>query len=290
MTISLNPTENLFDPAINKQNYSSISLSIQLSLKYLSFCIIDNSQNKFLAIVNYIFPEKVSPFALADFINKLFEYESLLKKDYKNTIISFECKQSTLIPEEIYDINYKENYLTFFNQDIDDKIIISNLVPELKLYSVFAIPKCIYNALQNNLSNYKLIHSSNSYFQSIYNNFSNTENFNSKVFVDVESHSYEIAIFRNNKLLFNNSFQFKTKEDFLYYLLFVLNQLNINPVKIQLVLSGKITPNSSIFNLLTKYISNIIFIENQLNFTFSDVLSQTPHQQYFKLLNQIKCV
>jgi hypothetical protein len=290
MTISLNPTENLFDPAINKQNYSSISLSIQLSLKYLSFCIIDNSQNKFLAIVNYVFPEKVSSFVLADFINKLFEYESLLKKEYKNIIISYECTQSTLIPDEIYDNSNKEIYLSFFNQEIEDKIIISNFAPELKLYSIFAIPKCINNAFQNNLSNYKIIHSSNSYFQSIYNNFSNTENFNSKIFVDVESHSFEIVIFRNNKLLFNNSFQFKTKEDFLYYLLFVLNQLNINPVKIQLVLSGKITPNSSIFNLLTKYISNIIFIENQSNFTFSDVLSQIPPQQYFKLLNQIKCV
>lgn len=290
MTISLNPTESLFDPEINNQNYSSISLSIQLSLNNLSFCIIDNSQHKYLAIVNYIFPEKVSPLILSDFLKKLFEYETLLKKDYKSIIISYECDYSTLIPDEIYDENHKDDYLKFLNQDTDEKVIIANCIDELKLYSVFAIPECIYAALQNNFSNYKIIHSSNSFFQCIYFNFSRIENFNNKIFVDVESHSFEIVTFRNDKLLFNNSFQFKTKEDFLYFLLFVLKQLNIDPLKIQLILSGKITPNSSVFNLLTKYFANVTFIENQSYFTFSEVLANIPHQQYFKLLNQIKCV
>lgn len=287
MTISLNPTENLFDPSINKQNYSSISLSIQLSLNYLSFSIIDNSQNKYLAIVNYTFPEKISAYKLAEFLNKLFEYENLLKKDYKNVIISYETTQSTLVPEELFDVNYIETYLKFQHTDLEDKIILHNFVEDQKLYSVFAIPNCINTVFQNNLSSYKIIHSSQSFFESVYKNFSSQSNINNKVFVDIDNYSLEILAFRNNKLLIDNTFNFKTKEDFIYYLLFALKKLNIDTQNVHLVLSGKITLNSSIFNLLSRYISNISFIETKSYFTFSDALAKAPQHQYYKLLNQI---
>jgi len=289
MTISLNPTENLFDPNINKQNFSSISLSVQLSLTNLSFCIIDNSQHKYLAIVNYVFPEKVSAYDLAEFLGKLFEYEILLKKDYKNIIISYESNQSTLVPSEIFDINKQDEYLRFLNVITEDKIVISNQIEDLKLYSVFSIPKSVYNVLNKNLSKFKLIHSSDSFIQCLYFNFSRLDNFNEKVFLNVENHEFELVVFRNNNLLLYNSFQFKTKEDFLYFLLFTLKQLNVDSTKIQLVLSGKITPNSAVFVMLTKYFSNVIFIENQSYYSFSEVLANIPPQQYFKLLNQIKC-
>ena len=287
MTISLNPTENLFDPSINKQNYSSISLSVQLSLNYLSFSIIDNSQNKFLAIVNYTFPEKASPYKLAEFLTKLFEYENLLKKDFKNIIISYETIQSTLIPEELFDSNQLETYLKFQFTDIEDKSILHNFIENQKIYSVFAIPTCIYTVFQNNLSNYKIIHSAHSFIESIYKNFNSQSNFNNKIFVDIDNYSFGMLIFRNNKLLLNNNYGFKTKEDFIYYLLYTLKQLNIDIQSINLVLSGKIAINSSIFNLLSRYISNISFIENKSYFTFSDALAKTPSHQYYKLLNQI---
>lgn len=290
MTISLNPTENLFDSQLNKKNYSSISLSIQLSLNHLTYTIIDNSQNKFLAIVNYTFSEKVSPFTLTDFLHKLFEHETFFKKDYKEIIISYDCNQSTLIPEEIFDEKHSHSYLEFLNPELNDEVIISNYISDFKLFSIFALPKCIFDVFNNNLKKFKIIHNSNSFFQSIFLNFSKIDNINNTVFVDVESHSFEIVVFKNNKLIIDNTFQFKTKEDFLYYLLFVLKQLNIEPLQIQLILSGKITANSSVFNLLTKYISKVTLNENKTDYTFSEVLSDINYHQYFKLLNQIKCV
>ena len=70
-------------------------------------------------------------------------------------------------------------------------------------------------------------------------------------------------------------------------MLFALKQLNIDTQTVQLVLSGKIALNSSIFNLLSRYISNICFVENKPYYTFSDALVKAPQHQYYKLLNQI---
>jgi hypothetical protein len=44
-----------------------------------------------------------------------------------------------------------------------------------------------------------------------------------------QSRSFEIIVIQNQQLLLFNSFEYLTPEDFIYYVLFTAEQLNINP-------------------------------------------------------------
>ena len=72
---------------------------------------------------------------------------------------------------------------------------------------------------------------------------------------------FEIVVLQNQKLLFFNSFDYKTPEDFLYYLLFTAEQLNMNPENFQLELLGTITQEDDFYQLAYKYIRNIDFFD-----------------------------
>jgi hypothetical protein len=73
-------------------------------------------------------------------------------------------------------------------------------------------------------------------------------------------------------LLFFNSFDYQTKEDFIYYLLFTTEQLNLNPEYIKLQLLGDISEESEWFEMAYTYIRNVSLLdvsELQLHNNFS---------------------
>ena len=53
-------------------------------------------------------------------------------------------------------------------------------------------------------------------------------NDNKKMIVHFNPGHFEIIVIQNQKLLLFNSFEYKTPEDFIYYLLFTAEQLNMN--------------------------------------------------------------
>ena len=69
-------------------------------------------------------------------------------------------------------------------------------------------------------------------------------------------------------LLFANCFEYDTKEDFLYYLLFTAEQLSLNPEKFELILLGDINKNSPAYKMAWDYIKNISFMGPFHSFSF----------------------
>ncbi|MGB7395812.1 MAG: DUF3822 family protein [Pricia sp.] len=70
----------------------------------------------------------------------------------------------------------------------------------------------------------------------------------------------DIAIFAQRKLLLFNCFEFVTKEDFLYYLLFTLEQLQLDPNTVTVKLFGDIEEDDDLFELCYRYIRNVTII------------------------------
>ena len=71
----------------------------------------------------------------------------------------------------------------------------------------------------------------------------------------------EVTVISNRKLLLYNSFFFTTKEDFIYYLLFTFEQLELDTETTKLKLFGAIEEEDSIYKICFEYVKNIsIFV------------------------------
>ena len=88
-----------------------------------------------------------------------------------------------------------------------------------------------------------------------------TDNFSHKVFLNINNSFIDILYFKNKQLIFFNSFDYKSKEDILYYLLFTFSELSLNPDNIHLVCCGFIDLDSELYALLYNYIRNIELLE-----------------------------
>ena len=101
-------------------------------------------------------------------------------------------------------------------------------------------------------------------------------------FVSVTDNNFDIVVVENSKLLFYNSFSFHTKEDFIYYILFTAEQLELNPEELLLFFIGDIEEASEIYHITYQYVRNIDFIKIDTSFfdTDSDI---SNHSNYITI-------
>ena len=102
-----------------------------------------------------------------------------------------------------------------------------------------------------------------------------------KVYVNVSSKSFDVVVIQNKKLQFSNSFEFETKEDFIYYILFTFEQLNLDVEKVKLYFTGDIELESEIYNSTYQYIRNVFFLES--NNSIFNTIRYSKHSNYILL-------
>ena len=78
-------------------------------------------------------------------------------------------------------------------------------------------------------------------------------------------------------------------EDVAYFLIFVLEQLGMNPEQASVVLLGNIDRGSNLFELIYRYVKNMEFGRRNEYFKYSPVFDLVAPQSYYPLLNFNSC-
>jgi hypothetical protein len=102
------------------------------------------------------------------------------------------------------------------------------------------------------------------------------------MYLNIEVSDFEIVVVENNLLKFYNRFEYLTKEDFIYYLLFTAEQLQLNPEEFPLVLIGAIAEADELYLIAYKYIRDVSFLNPG-----SMLHSKDSSSKYFTLLNSL---
>ena len=102
----------------------------------------------------------------------------------------------------------------------------------------------------------------------------------------MHSERFEVLVINSGKLTFYNTFAYQTAEDFIYYLLFVFEQLKLNPETANVELLGELEKSSAVYQLLYKYIRNIKFGARPDAFDYSFKITSLPKQYYYSLFSQ----
>jgi hypothetical protein len=105
-----------------------------------------------------------------------------------------------------------------------------------------------------------------------------------KMTVHCSDRHFEIIVIQNQKLLLFNSFEYETPEDFIYYILFTAEQLDLNPENFLLEMIGKIDSESDFFKIAYKYIRNVSLIDNK-DLRWNNYFSEAENRNHFILFN-----
>ncbi len=265
----------------NKLN--NLELSIQLSLSGLSFCILNKDSNTIIEVKELRFEKRLNPFEVLDELKVLFENESSLNNSFTNVTIVHNNDLSTLVPEALFNKNHVADYLKFNSKILKSDFIAYDSILENSSVNVYVPYININNYIYDKFGTFIFKHISSVLIESILRieKASTTP----KVYIHVSLNHFEIIIIKEGKLELYNTFVYNSKEDFIYYILFTAEQLNLNPETLNLVFIGDITEDDEIYNIAYKYIRNISFGNRNDDFKF--IYKPKSNYSNFTLLKSI---
>ena len=231
----------------------STNLLIKLGSYNLSLILSDTKGN----IIQYIsekFEEKIEPKKLSEKLDLVINKSQIINSNVIKVKLIVLNKLSSLVPLNLFQEELSLEYLKFNSKLIDGDFAAHDLIDEIEAVNVFLPFVNVNNYLLEKFGSFNYYHYSTILIKKLIKYNSSKE---VSIYANIQSNNFHVIILKNKKLIYYNIFDFKEKEDILYFLLFVLKQNKIDQNKYKLSMLGKIKKESETYLLLTKFINNI---------------------------------
>jgi hypothetical protein len=283
MTALKSPVKRFFDQSYQNK-LSQSELHLQLSKQYLQIALYHPADHQYFCFEEYYLGDFDHWNLSAEALEKVLVLFSNSYKKVKVGLIDGICSHC---PEALLETEKAAEYLKLnFKQEIKLEEVKVEKVAAIQMAIIYQFPASIYKVLNQHFNSLSFHH----YHSPLLEFFS----LQKEVGVDtlnlhIQYQHFDILHFKAGKVNFINRFEYSTVEDFAYFLLYVMEQLQLDREKINLKLFGEIDKQSSIYTMLYKYIRNIELKERNKQVNYSQVLSELQEPYFFNLFNQYLC-
>lgn len=257
-------------------------LSIQVSLSGLSFCILNSQINEIIAYQQILFDKKQTPSQLLDKVKHAFNSNALLKQAFKAVHVVHKNELATLVPQSLFDEEHMADYLKFNNKILSTDYITYDTISTQEMVNVYVPYVNINNYIYDVFGAFEFKHFSTVLLETILLHKDYSEA--SKMYIHVDDKHFEIVVTKAHKFILYNTFEYTTKEDFIYYILFVAEQLDLNPESFEALVFGAINADDELHDILYKYVRHVRFYAPISKHRISTALDITLDKD-FTLLN-----
>lgn len=257
-------------------------LSIQISLNGLSFCCSDLLTNQIYSTHSIDFKNYPKNFTIENAIWKTFLDHSELTKDYDEIVVVHENNLNTFVPTPFFDEDYKGSYLQYNTKVFETDYFSFDTIDQQEMVNVYVPYVNVNNYLIDQFGTFEYKHCSSVLISKLLEASKNIDS--EKMYVHVGSNHFEIIVIQNHQLQLYNTFEYKTADDFLYYLLFTAEQLHLNPETFKLILLGNISEDSELYKKAYQYIRNIEFFSTT-DLEEKNTFSSTDNRKNFILFH-----
>lgn len=257
---------------------SNQKLFIEISLDNFSYCI-KNQMNSQVVDFKTIPLNRLK--AIDQQLDLIFDKETKLNSSFDDILILHNNNLNTFVPESLFDETALGSYLQYNVKVFPTDYFDFDTLDVSKMKNIY-VPYVVFN-------NYFLDRFGSFNFEHIHTNLiqlltARSENTNNNNFyVHITANHFEIIIIKNDKLLFFNSYDYQTKEDFIYYILFVMEQLQLSPQEQKIELIGVIDLDSALYQIAYQYVKNVTILDLK-SLASTLLVDEKQLQQHFILL------
>lgn len=282
------PLIKKYDEALKQADFNNLSLFLQISMEEVSCSAFHTENNKFLSIEHVEFDSTGISSDFNSLLTHFFSDHFATNHQFKSVYILFESINSSLIPEPLYDETEKMSFSKFSFTQSDDYETFCDKIINLDAFNLFPVPKILKHTLDELFPGHKFFSHAKVLIDNLLIMYKNSLN-QKRIFINVRKSYLDIVIFDGRNLVYFNTFNYKSKEDFIYFVIYVMDQLKLNPEEIEVIFSGMIEKNSMIFETIYKYVRNVSFQPKPVGFSYSYLFSDIPSHYFFNLLHLPLC-
>ena len=230
-------------------------LSIQVSLNGLSFCVFDTVANTILNSEKVVFAKELTPYEILKRLKLLFSTHNLEEDQFSEIVVVHRNNLFSLVPQALFNEDELANYLKFNTKILANDHLAFDELESYEINNVYVPFVNINNYIYDLFGEFTFKHNGTVMVESLLNNHSASKE--AMCYIHTSQRQMDVTVIASKKLLLFNSFNFVTKEDFLYYLLFTLEQLELDTESVSIKLFGDIEKDDDIYDLCYNYVKDV---------------------------------
>ena len=277
---------DVIDDSFDKNITTSYFLSIQVSLDGLSFSVLDPVRNIYVLFRHISFKNKDTNYSQTQEIlitNKVLNY------NYKRIYFLFNTSNATIVPGSLYNYEETKQALLFTSRiEVDHFKIESQKIKLANAWNMFAIPNFLYYLVKNQYPEVVFFQQYTPLIEA--NLLSGVVTTEPVMYLNIQNDIFDIVILKRYNLLFCNSFKYNNPEEFAYFTLNCIKQLNLDQKTLKVVLSGIELGSGSFFLMLNKYLNSVSIIQSSRHFDYCTGFTAVNREEFYNLFSLPLCV
>ncbi len=266
------------------------ALGLEVSRDGIRISVVDTHASRCLWLEEQHFSALLQKEQIIEQLELMFEEHDFLKAGFWQKIrVSIKNQYFTLLPSSLFNKEHARRYLQLANRNLPESFEVKYYRhPHSEIVNVFAEEKVIMDWLRQMYParNVEFVHHTSALVEGVFH----TEPAPVRsVSVLVESAHLTIAVTNGKMLEYCNTFYYISAQDFIYYVMLVFHELQLNPEVHKVTLYGEISPESAIFEQVYRYIRNVGFGHKPTTLKFSYLFDEVYDHRYFDVYNIYLC-
>lgn len=268
------------------------SLVMQVGIYDLQFAVVDSQDNQCMGLEDYRLEGIRTVNGRLRLIKQILDdHEYLTAGFWKDVKLCLKTHKFSLVPTNMFVQENAADYLAL-NSEIKTSFEEVNYYKQISIdtTNIFAAESKLCRWIESIYKKKKvhIIHQGSALIEGILNHADHIDE--KAMYCYLDRGILHILVTENKQLLYYNQFAARKKEDFLKYIMLVMNETGLDHKKSNVFLWGFIKPGSEEINLLKKYIRNISFGSKPSFLRFSYLYDEVEDHQYFDVMSGYLCM
>ncbi|QNF34552.1 DUF3822 family protein [Adhaeribacter swui] len=277
----------LIDESFSVVNADVYNLYITLSKYTIRFGVEDNIRHKFLLLEDYTLTKTFNPLQLVRQLREIIlEHAFLSTVKWHQVRVGIKNQKFTFLPGTLYQAEAAEEYLKLHSEidEFHDRVY-SYQHPSLDMVTIFATDQYLPTFLQATFPPdiIQIRHQVSAFIETLLHITERSAQ--KRLYAYVEQDYLTLIIIKNNQLEFGNVFYYATPEDFIYFLIFVMQEHELNPDQDPVTIWGDVLHDSDLFDMMRKYVRNLQMGKKPSGLSYSYKFEEQFDHRYLEVFS-----
>ena len=234
-------------------SYYSLDLLVLATHGKIFTAQVFPERNQLISLYEYSCPGLDDPSGYFEAMGDLFDTAPVFQKPHRREVFALDHPYSTLVPEDIFNKNLLKDYLSLSFELPDGMVAMSDALKGAGLRNIFCIPERGMETILSRFPASGIHHIATPMLAGLFQDIQHYAG-EEVVFCLLRQDVLELTVFRKGKLHYHNSFSYNNKEEFIYYILFVMEQLSLSPARQQVVFLGDVRSRAAYLDYSRTYL------------------------------------
>jgi hypothetical protein len=273
------------DDQFNVDSIDKYHLLLKLDETRLKICITDSISNRCLFLEDISIEKSLDHEGRIQVLESLFDEHAFLKAAFwKSVKCIVSSMHFTFVPAPLFDAEELESYLSLSTRyEASTESLLYYPHQNSEAVCAFSAPMALISWLSKTYpnGNLRFMHNTSPLIEGALH--STMPLSKKQLYLFAEGDQLTGIVTLNGRLEFCNIFQFHKSEELLYYTMWILKELDMDPNEHEVVLFGDVTESSDYYLILYQYIRNISFGDKPSFLKFSYVFDEVNDHKYLDL-------